>query len=74
MSGRLRRFGGPALAVGMASTVCIGAVIFSHYAQVRGKADMRAGVERDKERLRIRRQMKMTASSSSEEGSIPKDS
>jgi hypothetical protein len=32
------------------------AVVYSHYAQRRDKAIMRAGVERDKERLRITRQ------------------
>ena len=59
--GRIRKFGGPALAVGLTTSVCIGAIIFSHYAQVRDKADMRAGVERDKERLRLRRQMRIDA-------------
>ena len=63
MVGRIRRFGGPAIAVGFTTTICVGAVIYSHYAQVRDKADMRAGVERDKERLRIRRQMKLMSTS-----------
>jgi predicted MarR family transcription regulator len=34
----------------------IGAVVYSHYAQVRDRQVMRAGVERDRERLRIKRQ------------------
>lgn len=73
MAGRIRTFGGPAIAVGLATTVCVGSIVFSHYAQIRGKADMRAGVERDKERLRLRRQMKMAAASSNE-GNAPRSS
>jgi len=58
---RILKFGGPAVAMGLTSTILVGAVVFSHYAQVRDKADMRAGVERDKERLRLRRQKKNAA-------------
>eukprot|EP00592_Proboscia_alata_P012786 CAMPEP_0194394614 /NCGR_PEP_ID=MMETSP0174-20130528/123951_1 /TAXON_ID=216777 /ORGANISM="Proboscia alata, Strain PI-D3" /LENGTH=55 /DNA_ID=CAMNT_0039190429 /DNA_START=792 /DNA_END=959 /DNA_ORIENTATION=- len=36
----------------------LGAIVYSHYSQVRDKAEMRAGVERDKERLRIKRRLK----------------
>jgi len=43
-----------AAAVGM----FVSAVTYSHYAQIRDKAVMRAGVERDKERLRMMRQEK----------------
>lgn len=39
--------------------VSVGAVAYSHYAQVRDKNVMKEGVERDKERLRmLRRQRK----------------
>jgi hypothetical protein len=47
--------GGPAIAIGLATGSAIGAIVYSHYAQVRDKAEMRAGVERDKERLRMRK-------------------
>ena len=46
---------GPAVAVGITSTIAIGAIVYSHYAQVRDKEVMRAGVERDKQRLREKR-------------------
>ena len=45
--------GGAAIAMGAAVSMTIGAVIYSHYAQVRDKAVMKAGVERDRERLKI---------------------
>jgi PET assembly of cytochrome c oxidase, mitochondrial len=51
--------GGPAIALGVATMACIGAVYYSHYSQVRDRDVMRAGVERDKERLRsMKRQQK----------------
>jgi hypothetical protein len=53
---RLTPRGGPALAIGATTAAAIGAVIYSHYSQVRDRQVMRAGVERDKERLRIKRQ------------------
>ena len=55
MLSQIRKYGGPALAVVCTTSICVGAIIYSHYAQVREKSDMRAGVERDKERLRLRR-------------------
>jgi PET assembly of cytochrome c oxidase, mitochondrial len=42
---------GPAIALGAVTLASIGAVVYSHYAQVRDKTVMRQGVERDKERL-----------------------
>lgn len=53
---RLIPRGGPAVAIGATTVVAIGAVIYSHYSQVRDRQVMRSGVERDKERLRIKRQ------------------
>lgn len=47
--------GGPAIAVLIACGVSVSAISYSHYAQVRDKAVMRAGVERDKERVRAMR-------------------
>jgi hypothetical protein len=50
---------GPAITLGIASLVASGAVVYCHYAQVREKEIMRAGVERDKERVRrIRRKQR----------------
>jgi len=43
---------GPLAAMGLVLLGTVGAISYSHYAQVRDKAVMRAGVERDKERLR----------------------
>ena len=47
----------PIMAVALASAVTLGAIIYSHYAQERDKRVMRAGVERDKERLRIKKML-----------------
>jgi hypothetical protein len=57
---------GPAVTLGVVSLVTCGAVAYSHYAQVREKEVMRAGVERDKERVRrIRRKQRDELASSS---------
>jgi hypothetical protein len=48
--------GGPAVALVVTISAAMGAVYYSHYAQVRDKAVMREGVERDKERVRMMRQ------------------
>jgi hypothetical protein len=51
--------GGAAVTLAMTSTLLIGSVAYNNYAQVRDKAVMRAGVDRDKERLRmIRKRIK----------------
>lgn len=47
---------GPAIVLGMTTSVTLYAIFYSHFQQVRDKAVMRAGVERDKERLRLKRQ------------------
>lgn len=49
---------GPFLTLGVTSAVTLGAIVYSHYSQIQEKATMRAGVERDKERIRIKRAMK----------------
>lgn len=46
---------GPTVAISITTSIAIGAVFYTHYAQTRDKKEMRAGVERDKERLRLRR-------------------
>ena len=59
MAGKSSSFlprGGPAVTLFLCSGLTIGAVAYSLHAQVRDKAIMRAGVERDKERLRVTRQ------------------
>eukprot|EP00977_Amphora_coffeiformis_P027660 scaffold34630_cov185-Amphora_coffeaeformis.AAC.6 len=55
----LPRGRGPTLTFAAVVGVSVGAVLYSHYAQVRDKNVMREGVERDKERVRmLRRQRK----------------
>jgi hypothetical protein len=55
--------GRAAKVMGIVMTAAVGAIYYSHYAQVRDKAVMRAGVERDKERLRnIRAQRRLAQS------------
>ena len=39
----------------VAMALSVGAILYSHYAQARDKQVMKAGVERDKERLRALR-------------------
>jgi hypothetical protein len=48
---------GPLVVLGLSCSVTVGAIIYSHYSQVRDRQVMREGVERDKERLRIKRKM-----------------
>jgi len=48
--------GGPAVALFVTIGVSATAVAYSHYQQVRDKAIMRAGVERDRERLAMLRE------------------
>ncbi len=40
--------------MGIVSSATLYAIFYSHFQQVRDKAVMRAGVERDKERIRLR--------------------
>ena len=48
--------GGAAVTLVLTTTLLLGSVAYNNYSQVRDKAVMRAGVERDKERLRMMRQ------------------
>eukprot|EP00934_Nitzschia_sp_Nitz4_P000695 Nitzschia sp. Nitz4//scaffold202_size38995//3001//3204//NITZ4_007625-RA/size38995-processed-gene-0.43-mRNA-1//-1//CDS//3329541363//695//frame0 len=50
--------GGPAVVMGLTTAAAIGAIIYSHVAQVDERKAMREGVERDKERLRQERRMR----------------
>lgn len=44
---------GPAIVMGIVSSATLYAIFYSHFQQVRDKAVMRAGVDRDKERIRL---------------------
>jgi len=45
------------MVLGMTSLAALGAVYWSHYSQVQDKAIMKAGVVRDKERVRMKKRM-----------------
>ena len=49
---------GPIIALGLTSSIAIGAVFWSHYSQVRDREAMKEGVERDKMRMKLKRQQK----------------
>ena len=49
---------GPVVALALTSSVTLYAIFYSHYSQVSEKEVMRAGVARDKERLRLNRKKK----------------
>jgi hypothetical protein len=50
--------GGPAIVMGMTSLLALGAVFYSHDSQVRDRELMKAGVQRDRERIRQKRKEK----------------
>lgn len=56
MPGRTSIPRGPAIVLGLTSTVTVGAIVWSHYSQVRDRSLMREGVERDKLRMKLKRQ------------------
>jgi hypothetical protein len=49
---------GPKIIVGFTTLATLSAIVYSHYSQIRDKSVMRAGVERDKERMRLKRLLK----------------
>eukprot|EP00590_Aulacoseira_subarctica_P012174 CAMPEP_0172414728 /NCGR_PEP_ID=MMETSP1064-20121228/1366_1 /TAXON_ID=202472 /ORGANISM="Aulacoseira subarctica , Strain CCAP 1002/5" /LENGTH=71 /DNA_ID=CAMNT_0013151533 /DNA_START=24 /DNA_END=239 /DNA_ORIENTATION=+ len=53
--------GGPIVILGVTSACTIGTIAYSHYAQVKEKKEMRAGVERDKQYLKEKRKMQRDA-------------
>ena len=55
---RLLPRGGPAVVMGTTFLAAIAAVFYSHDSQVRDRESMKAGVQRDKERLRQKRKEK----------------
>ena len=56
-NGRIKLLG-PKVALGITTGVTLGAIIYSHYSQVRDKKAMKEGVERDKERIKIKKMLK----------------
>ena len=50
--------GGPAVVMGSTCLAALGAVFYSHDSQVRDRESMKAGVQRDKERIRQKRKEK----------------
>jgi hypothetical protein len=50
---------GPKIAVGFTSLAALGAVFWSHYSQVTDKETMKAGVVRDRERIRMKKKRMM---------------
>ena len=50
------------MALGLTTSMTLFAMYYSHYQQVSDKAIMRAGVERDKERIRRKREIISDAS------------
>lgn len=55
--------GGAAVVLGLTSAATIGAIVYSHYAQVRDRKVMKEGVQRDKERLAWKRQQQNESAS-----------
>jgi len=66
--------GGSAIVMGITSLIAIGAVVYSHDSQIRDREVMKAGVERDKERLREKRkQRKLQLRQQIQDGKIDTD-
>lgn len=53
--------GGPIIILGVTSACSVGTIVYSHYAQVKEKKEMRAGVERDKQYLKEKRKLQRDA-------------
>jgi hypothetical protein len=58
MASYLPKGKGPAVVMLTTSLVAIGAVMYSHESQIRDRESMKAGVERDKERIKQKRKEK----------------
>ena len=56
---------GPQAVFGASLLVAGAAVVYAHYAQVRDQRQMHEGVERDKERLRMKRALREQGAASS---------
>ena len=63
---------GPKIVVGISSLAAMGAVFWSHYSQVTDKATMKAGVVRDKERIRMKKKRMKKIREEEEEEEQPK--
>jgi len=53
--------GGPFITLGLTSLFCVSTIAYSHYVQVRDKEEMREGVRRDKQRQKLKRDMRIKA-------------
>jgi hypothetical protein len=51
-----KRMRGPAVVLGCTALITVGSIYYSHYAQVRDKRIMKEGVQRDKERIKWKKQ------------------
>jgi PET assembly of cytochrome c oxidase, mitochondrial len=61
---------GPIIAMTCVVGISCGAVLYTHYSQVRDRNSMKAGVERDKERLRMIRRRQRQEQSQQQSSSI----
>ena len=52
-------------------SVSLSAVLYSHYAQIRDRNEMKAGVERDKERLRRIKKERRVAQAAAAAAAVP---
>ena len=64
------RIRGPAIVLGLTTSMTAYAIFYSHFQQVRDKKVMREGVARDKERIRLKRQEQKLMQQQEREGVI----
>ena len=64
------RIRGPAIVLGLTTSITAYAIFYSHFQQVRDKKVMREGVARDKERIRLKRQEQKLMQQQEREGVI----
>ena len=64
------RIRGPAIVLGLTTSITAYAIFYSHFQQFRDKKVMREGVARDKERIRLKRQEQKLMQQQEREGVI----
>lgn len=64
------RIRGPAIVLGLTTSITAYAIFYSHFQQVRDKKVMREGVARDKERIRLKRKEQQQLMQQQKEGVI----
>jgi hypothetical protein len=62
------RIRGPAIVLGLTTSITAYAIFYSHFQQVRDKKVMREGVARDKERIRLKRKEQQLMQQQQREG------